>query len=206
MFGERISAASSAREVSDPQMRVSRKTAVSIREETMKPVKMPNHEGGEALGVTDLKIAGAKSRGKTLPGVGNEEGQSLIEFAFVAPLLLVLATGIAAFGIVLNNYQALTNATNVSAQVLSASRGQTSDPCATTAQAFYAAAPTLHQGNLSFTIALNGTSVGGTTCTTATLVENQTAQVTVTYPCNFPLIYGMGFSCSLKAQTAEAIQ
>ncbi len=136
----------------------------------------------------------------------NEDGQALIEFAFSVPLLLLLVTGIAAFGIVLNNYQELTNATSASAQTLSMSRGQTSDPCGTTAQAFYAAAPTLHRGNLAFTITLNGTNVGGTSCSSATLVENQTAQVTVTYPCNFPLVYGLNLSCTLRSQTAEAIQ
>jgi len=136
----------------------------------------------------------------------NEDGQALIEFAFSVPLLLLLASGIAAFGIVLNNYEELTNATSTSAQTLSMSRGQTSDPCAATAQAFYAAAPTLHQGSLGFTIALNGVNVGGTSCSSATLVENQTAQVTVTYPCNFPLVYGLNLSCTLRSQTAEAIQ
>jgi Flp pilus assembly protein TadG len=136
----------------------------------------------------------------------NEEGQALLEFAFTVPLLLALVTGIVAFGIVLNRYQELTNATSTSAQTLAMSRGQTSDPCATTAQALYNGAPTLAQSSVTLTVSLNGVNVGGKTCSTATLVEGQTAQVTATYPCNFPLVYGLNLSCTLRAQTAEAIQ
>ena len=138
---------------------------------------------------------------------GNEDGQALIEFALSVPMLLLLVTAIVSFGIVLNNYLELTNATNASAQALSISRGQTSDPCATAVSAFETAAPTLHTSNLGFTIALNAVNVGGTSCPTATLVEGQPAQVTVTYPCNFSFIYNFTpSSCSLRALTAEAIQ
>ena len=147
-----------------------------------------------------------------LRNTSNEGGQALIEFALCLPVLVAVAMGIFSFGLVLNNYLTLTNATNVSAQLLSISRGQSSDPCATAAQAFYPAAPSLTQSSLKFTIALGGTVVwgpaGGTvTCSSATLVEGQSAQVTVTYPCSFTL-YGFNPqpSCTLKAQTAEAIQ
>jgi Flp pilus assembly protein TadG len=138
---------------------------------------------------------------------GNEDGQALIELALSVPMLLLLVTAIVSFGIVLNSYLDLTNATNASAQALSISRGQTSDPCATTVSAFESAAPTLNTSSLGFTIALNGVNVGGTSCPTATLVEGQPAQVTVTYPCNFSFIYNFAPpSCTLKALTTEAIQ
>jgi len=138
---------------------------------------------------------------------GDEDGTALIEFALTAPVLLLLVTAIVSFGIALNNYLQLTNATNASAQALSISRGQTSDPCATTVSAFESAAPRLTQKSLNFSIALNGSTVGGTSCPTATLVESEPAQVTVTYPCNFSFIYNFApGSCTLSAQTAEAVQ
>ncbi len=55
----------------------------------------------------------------------NEEGQALLEFAYVVPLLLALVLGIIMFGAALNNYLVLTDATAVGARVLSISRGQT---------------------------------------------------------------------------------
>src|SRR5579875_2530352 len=39
-----------------------------------------------------------------------EEGQNLVEFAFVAPMLLLAVTGLLRFGIALNQYEVLTNA------------------------------------------------------------------------------------------------
>ena len=148
-----------------------------------------------------------------LRNISKEGGQGLIEFAVAVPVLLTIVLGICSFGLVLNHYLQLTNATNVSAQQLSISRGQTSDPCATAATAFYSAAPYLTHSSLNFTIALNGTNVwgpagGSPTCTSATLAANQLAQVTVTYPCSFTFIYGVKIasSCTLRAQTAEAIQ
>jgi len=144
--------------------------------------------------------------------ISNEGGQALVEFALSVPLLLVILMGIFSFGLVLNNYLILTHATNASAQVLAISRGQTIDPCATAAQAFYSAAPSLSKSSLRFTIALGGNGVwgpaGGTvTCSSATLVESQPAQITVSYPCSVSF-YGNNLipSCTLTAQTAEAIQ
>lgn len=136
-----------------------------------------------------------------------EQGQSLVEFALCLPILLTIVLGILVFGIALNNNLTLTNATSISAQVLSTSRGQTTDPCSTTVQAFYSAAPYLTQKSLNFTIGVNGSNVGGTSCTNAVLGQGQTAQVTVTYPCNLKVLwYNFAPTCTLTATTAEAIQ
>jgi hypothetical protein len=127
--------------------------------------------------------------------------------------MLTLLVALAVFGVAFDQYLALSFATDAGAQALAISRGQTSDPCQTTAQAVYSAAPTLKQSNLLFSITLNGTSVASKasnpTCTggTADLVQSQAAQVTVTYPCNVSI---MGVnpvpSCTLTAQTSLAIQ
>jgi Flp pilus assembly protein TadG len=139
----------------------------------------------------------------------NEEGQALLEFAYVVPLLLALVLGIIMFGAALNNYLVLTDATAVGARVLSISRGQTTDPCAATATAVGAAAPNLKTANLKFSFVLNGTAYSGATCSGAqtNLVEAQTAQVTVTYPCNLKFLgFNPAPSCTLTAQTTERVQ
>jgi Flp pilus assembly protein TadG len=139
----------------------------------------------------------------------------MLEFAFVLPLLMFIFMGIVVFGAALNSYLSLTHAAAVSAQLVSISRGQTTDPCNTAAQAFYSAAPNLAAGSVAFTIVLNGNTVGGKSCSSsssttgaaADLVQGATAQVTVTYPCKLTVM-GRNFApgCLLTAQTAEQIQ
>ena len=52
----------------------------------------------------------------------NEEGQGIVEFAFVLPMLLALILGIVQFGIVFNNYLTLNDATRVGARKAAVSR------------------------------------------------------------------------------------
>jgi Flp pilus assembly protein TadG len=144
-----------------------------------------------------------------------EEGSSLIEFAVCLPVLLLILTGTFAFGLALNNYLMLTNATTIGAQQLSVSRGQTLDPCSTAATAVIAASPLLKASNLSFAYVLNGVPYTGTTCASGSvatgapsnLVLNKSATLTVTYPCNLA-VYGANIvpNCTLKAQLTEMVQ
>ncbi len=113
------------------------------------------------------------------------------------PVLLLVVTGITAFGITFNNYIILTEATAVGARQLTVSRGQTLDPCATFSGAVLAAAPLLKQANLAFSITLNGNTYSGTTCSgTATngapsnMILGTNAVVTVTYPYSLN-VYGL---------------
>ncbi len=136
-------------------------------------------------------------------------GQAIVEFAFVVPLLLTLLIGSVEFGVAFNKDLQLTYATNTAAQLLSISRGQTTDPCQTTSQAVYSAAPYLTQSNLNFTIVLGGHSFTAPSCSGGQqyLVESQSAQVKVTYPCNLQL-FGINPApnCALSAQTTVLIQ
>lgn len=138
---------------------------------------------------------------------GRRRGQSLVEFSLSMPILLIIVTGMVGFGLALYNNLVLTNGVNIGAQTLAASRGQTSDPCATASSAVQTASPSLVSSNLSYTIILNGTTYTGTTCTSGAtnMVQGATLQVSATYPCVLP-IYGMKHSCSLGALTAELIQ
>jgi Flp pilus assembly protein TadG len=145
-----------------------------------------------------------------------EEGGALVESAIVLPIMLLISTGLLIFGIAVNNYLCLTEATSTGARLLAVSRGQTLDPCATTVTAIENAAPTLTPGNFTFTFVLNGTNYPGSTCSSkntssgaaANLVQGKSATVTVAYPCALG-IFGETFSakgCTLTSQTTELVQ
>jgi Flp pilus assembly protein TadG len=144
-----------------------------------------------------------------------EHGSSLIEFALCLPPLLLLMTGIFAFGIAIGNYVTLTNATSIGAMQVAISRSQTLDPCNTASSAVTSAAPNLKSSSLTFSLVLNGTTYTGTSCTSnsyttgaaGNLAQGKTAQLTVTYPCNLAVYKQNNFQgCTLTAKTAEIIQ
>ncbi len=147
----------------------------------------------------------ARVRGLT----GDERGSSLIELALTLPVLLLVLTGIATFGLAMNNYLLLTEATSVGARQIAISRSQTLDPCAVASSAVIAAAPSLKSANLTFALTLNGTIYQGTSCTGAApnLKQGQPATVNVTYPCTLVAYkYNFGSTCNLQAQTTEVVQ
>jgi Flp pilus assembly protein TadG len=147
-----------------------------------------------------------RSRHKRL-SASKERGGALVEFTLVMPFLLLVATGMAAFGMALHNDLVLTNAVNTGAQALAFSRGQTSDPCATAYSAISSAAPSLTSG-LSLSFVINGSSYAATTSCTAGaagMVQGASAQVTGTYPCALG-VFGESFTCALKSQITEIIQ
>jgi Flp pilus assembly protein TadG len=57
-----------------------------------------------------------KERGKIISKLRREEGASMVEFALVAPLLLVLLFGIIEFGLILYDQAAITNASREGAR------------------------------------------------------------------------------------------
>jgi len=143
------------------------------------------------------------------------EGQSLVEFAVCLPPMLILTTGIFAFGIAVANDVMLTNATSAAALQLAIARGNTLDPCALASSTVYSAAPSLKQSNFTFTYSLNGVAYSGTTCSSAStstgapgnLQQGKSAAITVTYPCNLTIYKANNFpSCLLTAKTTELVQ
>lgn len=144
-----------------------------------------------------------------------DEGQSAVELALCLPLMLLVVTGITTFGIAMNNYILLTDATNSGARQVALSRGQTSDPCAALASTVSAAAPLLKSSNLAYSLAItqpgggSPTTYTGTSCTGAASIlnVNATAKITVNYPCSLK-VYGKDLmpSCNLQAVDAELVQ
>ena len=143
------------------------------------------------------------------PGRPRERGGSLIEFTLVMPILLLVMTGMVSFGFALHNDLVLTNAVNTGAQLLSFSRGQTTDPCATAYTAITNAASTLNTSSISLSFVINGTTYASTTSCPAgasNMVQGASAQVTGTYPLVLA-VFGMNFaSYHLGTQVTEFIQ
>jgi len=145
-----------------------------------------------------------------------EQGQSLVEFALIVPILLLLTTGIFVFGLAMNNYMQLTNAVSVGARTVAINAGLTTDPCAVASSAIIAAAPGLSSSSLSFSYSFNGTPTSGTSCPSATtttsfagdLTSGSNVTVTATYPLNLS-VYGKVFNLSnavLSASSTELVQ
>ncbi len=145
----------------------------------------------------------------------DEQGQSAVEMALCLPVMLLVVTGITTFGIAMNNYILLTNATNSGARMVSLSRGVSSDPCFDISKTVSTGAPLLKPANLTYSLAItpsgssSTTTYTGTSCTSAAaaLTQNATAKVVVNYPCNLK-VYGRDLmpSCNLQAGDAELVQ
>lgn len=151
---------------------------------------------------------GCVSGGENRSRAKNERGSAFIEFTLVMPVLLLVATGLASFGIALHNDLVLTNAVTAGAQLASISRGQTTDPCATAYTAISNAAPSLTSG-LSVRYIINGTTYNSNSCTAGAvnMVQGATFQITGSYPYSLA-VFGQSFngSHSLVAQVSEYVQ
>jgi Flp pilus assembly protein TadG len=154
-----------------------------------------------------------------------EEGSTLVEFAMVAPVMLMIMMGIIVIGQTMGTYVQLIEATSNAARTLAVSRSNTLNPCTTMTSAVSGGAPLLNSANLTYTLALNsslganlgtyGPTQGSLSCSSSSytsgppsyLQQGGSASVTVTYPCNLT-IYGKNYwsGCTLQAQTTEMIQ
>jgi len=145
----------------------------------------------------------------------HDEGGSLVEFAMVFPILMLIVTAIFTFGIAFNNYVTLTDAVRIAGRQMAISSGLTLDPCAVAATAVYHAAPLLSQSSLTFSYTINGVAYSGASCSSTSqstgapsnLKSGNDVTVTVTYPCNLT-IWGTNYapSCTLSSSTTEKVQ
>jgi Flp pilus assembly protein TadG len=148
-----------------------------------------------------------------------EGGSSMVEFALILPMLLLLVTGMAFFGAAMNNYMQLTNAVSVGARTLVANAGVTTNPCSLGATAIENAAPALTASKMKFSFTFNGTAYPNeSTCSSSStttpgsaagnLSAGGTLTVNATYPLNLS-VYGKIFnlpSAVLSATATEYVQ
>jgi Flp pilus assembly protein TadG len=133
-------------------------------------------------------------------------GQSMLELAFVFPLMLMVVTGIFAFSFAFYEKLQLEAGVDAGSRYLQIIRTSTSDPCADTLTAIENAAPSLNPSQIGLTLTMNGTAVNAKSCAgdQTDLVQGSLVTVLATYPCTLP-IYGMTFAsnCQLSAQVSE---
>jgi Flp pilus assembly protein TadG len=142
------------------------------------------------------------------------DGGALVEFALVAPLMLMIITGMFGFGIALTTYFQLTNAVEIGARTLAVSRatntdGTTPDPCATAVTAITNSAPSLKATSISYSFVLNGVSYPNVkTCSagSANVLSGKNAQITATYPYTVMLFGWTPLALNMSSQTTELIQ
>jgi Flp pilus assembly protein TadG len=143
-----------------------------------------------------------------------ESGNVAIEFAFLAPLFLLLILAGIEFGLLIKNYVILTNAVDDGAMLFSISRSSTT-PYTNTINAIEAAAPSLTAANLTITLSVNSTAcTSDSTCSTALTAAAPSggtltpATVTATYPCGlqFSKYIFWSASCNLSATMTEGVQ
>ncbi len=143
-----------------------------------------------------------------------DHGQASVELALCMPILMVLLTGIWSYGMAVNNYVTLAEATGAGARKIAISRGQGGDPCAIAASTVQADAPSLSQtgstvSGLGYSITVAGQTYASATpqCPNATLTAGQPVSITVTYPCTLQIFRVAALAnCYLTAKTTEVIQ
>jgi len=96
-------------------------------------------------------------------GFEGEEGNALLECAVTLPLLLTVMMGAASFSMAFYEMQELGTAVSGAAQVLGATAGTITDPCAQVVAQVTAAVPNLDSTKLTYTVTI--TNAAGTTAT-----------------------------------------
>jgi Flp pilus assembly protein TadG len=106
----------------------------------------------------------------------NERGQTMVEFALVLPILLVLLLGIFQFGVAFNNYVTLTDAVRAGARKAAVSRNA-SNPSADCRAQVLAAKGGLDAAQLSMNLSCTSSWAAGSDVT-----------VTADYPYSISLL------------------
>ncbi|WP_162601855.1 TadE/TadG family type IV pilus assembly protein [Occallatibacter savannae] len=163
--------------------------------------------------------------------VFHSDGGALVEMALVVPVMIMLITGMASFGIALNNYLLLSHASAVGARYLAVnqgnfSNGTTTNPCAMAATQIQAAAAGIAASQLSYSITLTPTASGtattytssngtsgfgsGSGCATGGTASMGSGGGIVTVSVNHPVmpfvVFWSNHSLNLNATTTEVIQ
>ena len=126
----------------------------------------------------------------------NENGQALVEFAIVLPLLLMILYGVIQFGIVFNNYIQVTSAAREGARKASVSRTLGSSAATTAAtDAAVAAAPGLDSSDMGVTVTASSAWAQGSDVT-----------VQVTYPYAIDVLGAVVASGSLTSTTTMRVE
>ncbi len=126
--------------------------------------------------------------------IGSERGQTMVEFALVLPILLVLLLGIFQFGVAFNNYVTLTDAVRSGARVAAVSRNSSNPAGACRAQVLAAAG------------GLDATELGKNLSCTSTWLSGSDVTVTADYPYSISLLNWSVFSGRFNSTMKERVE
>jgi Flp pilus assembly protein TadG len=130
----------------------------------------------------------------------SEEGQAMVEFALVIPLLLLLIFGIIQFGILFNNYLALTDAVRAGARQAAVSR-TLPDPVAVTKTRVERSAAGLKASSMVITVDPYDPTDGS-----ATWAQGGDVTVKATYPYAINLFGFVVMSGTIESVTTERVE
>jgi Flp pilus assembly protein TadG len=125
--------------------------------------------------------------------IKQEEGQTMVEFALVVPLLLVILFAVIQFGGVYNDYVTLTDATRVGARKAAVSR-QEANPEGVAEAAVRSSATDLRQGDLDVNVS------------TSAWEHGRDVEVAATYPYEIDLLGFVVASGELESTTTERVE
>lgn len=126
--------------------------------------------------------------------IENERGQTMTEFAFVLPILLVLLFGILQFGVIFNNYVTLTDAARAASRKGAVSRSA-SDPKGDCEATGYSAGANLENPGTDFIL----------TCDSSWAIGSDVT-VTATYPYDVNLLGWVVASGQLNTTMKERVE
>jgi Flp pilus assembly protein TadG len=130
----------------------------------------------------------------------NEQGQAMVEFAMVLPILITLVFGIIQFGILFNHYLTLTDAVRAGARQAAVSRVLPDPAGSAEARVRSAAATSLTDADLDVTVTPKDQGGG------ATFAQGGDVTVTATYPYEIS-IFGIPVKTGLlTSETTERVE
>jgi Flp pilus assembly protein TadG len=130
----------------------------------------------------------------------NQQGQAMVEFALVLPLLLVVLLGIVQFGILFHNYETLTDAVRAGARQAAVSR-TLGDPQGVTKSRVKQSAAGLDANKLVITV-----SPWDPVANKAQWTSGGDVSVSATYPWNIKIFGFAVLSGNLKSKTTERVE
>jgi Flp pilus assembly protein TadG len=132
--------------------------------------------------------------------IKRQEGQALVEFAIVIPVLLLIVLGIMQFGILFNNYITLTDAVRTGARQAAVSRTDP-DPEQKTKDRVKQAAGHINDASLEITVTPYDPVKG-----TNTWAAGGDVTVKATYPFSLNMLGWVVMSGRLTSQTTERVE
>lgn len=124
--------------------------------------------------------------------IRRQRGQTMVEFAIILPLLLLLILGILQLGVVYNNYVTLTQASRAGARQAAVGRG-IADPVGSAVSRVRTQAAGLDQTRLSVTV-------------TSPWTQGSNVTVTASYPYSINILGLIVQSGSLTTVTTERVE